>query len=75
MFSYGFFALAAYLGWFAYAVWFSRRASTPLLLWMHIALVLALLTTVYYGYDGPQLAVAMVAAGLVMRPPEPPGAR
>jgi hypothetical protein len=75
MFSYGFFALAAYLGWFAYAVWFSRRASTPLLLWMHIALVLALLPTVYYGYDGPPLAGAVVAAGLVMRPPEPPGAR
>jgi polysaccharide biosynthesis protein PslJ len=70
MFSYGFVALAAYLGWFTYAVWFSRRARTPLQLWMHVALLLALLTTVYYGYDGPQLAVAMVAAGLVMRPPQ-----
>lgn len=68
MFSYGFVALAAYLGWFAYAVWVSRRARTPVTLWMHIVLILALLTTVYYGYDGPQLAVVMVAAGLVLRP-------
>jgi polysaccharide biosynthesis protein PslJ len=72
MFSYGFVAIAAYLGWFAYAVWVSRRARTPLLLWMHVVLVLALLTTVYYGYDGPQLAIAMVAAAVVMRPRDRP---
>lgn len=71
MYSYGFVALAAYLGWFLYAAYVSRSAPTGSMLWMHVVLVVVVLTTFYYGYDGPQLAVGMVAAALVMRPREP----
>lgn len=70
MFSYGFVALAAYLAWFAYAAVRSRKWQTSTQLWMHVVLVTVLLTTAYYGYDGPQLAVAMVAAAVALRPPE-----
>jgi hypothetical protein len=70
MFSYGFVALAAYVAWFVYAVVRSRSWHTSTQLWMHVVLVTVLLTTFYYGYDGPQLAVAMVAAGVALRPPE-----
>lgn len=77
MFSYGFVALTAYLGWFIYAVVRSRSWQTTTQLWMHVVLVTVLLTTAYYGYDGPQLAVAMVAAAIALRPREvvvPPAA-
>jgi polysaccharide biosynthesis protein PslJ len=70
LFSYGFIALGAYLGWFIYAAWRSRRATTNLVLWMHIVCLIALVTCIYYGYDGPQLAVAMVAAAVALRPRE-----
>lgn len=70
MFSYGFVALAAYLAWFVYAVLRSLKWQTSTQLWMHVVLVTVLITTAYYGYDGPQLAVAMVAAAVALRPPE-----
>ena len=72
MFSYGFPALALFLGWFLYAAWTSRRVASTSRLWLHVTLVVVLLTVVYYGYDGPQLTVAMVAAALVLRPGPPP---
>lgn len=70
MFSYGFVALAAYLAWFIYATLRSLSWQTSTQLWMHVVLATVLLTTAYYGFDGPQLAVAMVAAAVVLRPPE-----
>lgn len=63
-------ALAAYLAWFVYAVLRSLKWQTSTQLWMHVVLVTVLITTAYYGYDGPQLAVAMVAAAVALRPPE-----
>lgn len=72
MFSYGFVALAAYAGWFIYATVRTGSWHTSTQLWMHVVLATVLLTTFYYGYDGPQLAVAMVAAGVALRPPEIP---
>jgi hypothetical protein len=68
LFSYGFIALGAYLGWLFYVAWRSRRAPGGLGLWMHTVCVVAVITTFYYGYDGPQLAVSMVAAAMVLRP-------
>jgi hypothetical protein len=70
MFSYGFVALAAYAAWFVYAAVRSGAWHTSTQLWMHVVLVTVVLTTFYYGYDGPQLAVAMVAAGVALRPRE-----
>lgn len=67
MFSYGFIALAFFLGWFALAVWQSRQARGQADLWVHATLFVAFVTFFYYGYDGIQLAVAMSAAALALR--------
>ncbi len=67
MFSYGFVALALFLGWFLLAALYGLRAVRPEQLWIHTALVVCLLTFGFYGYDGIQLAVAMVAAALATR--------
>lgn len=67
MYSYGFVALGCFVGWFVLAWWLSRRTRTAEGLWVSAVLVTAIVTFVYYGYDGPQLAVAMAAAGLALR--------
>jgi O-antigen ligase len=69
MFSYGFIALALFLGWFLLAAWGSRHARGSSRLWLHVAACVPLVTLFYYGYDGPQLAVAMVACAAALRPP------
>lgn len=71
LFSYGFIALGAYMGWFAYLAFRSRKATTNTIMWMHVVCLIALLTCFYYGYDGPQLALAMVAGAVALRPPDP----
>ena len=71
MFSYGFIALALFLGWFLFAAWGSRHATGSARLWLHVAACVPLLTLFYYGYDGPQLAVAMVACAAALRAPAP----
>jgi hypothetical protein len=68
MFSYGFVALGLFLGWFLLAVLLSWRARGQGRLWVHATLFVCFLTFFYYGYDGTQLTVAMVAAGLALRP-------
>lgn len=68
MFSYGFVALALFLGWFLCATLLSWRAGNQARLWMHATVFICLLTFFYYGYDGIQLTVAMVAAALALRP-------
>jgi hypothetical protein len=70
MFSYGFPALVLFVGWFLAALWSTRRPRDDAGLWLHVVLAVVLLTIVYYGYDGPQLSVAMLAAALGMRPHE-----
>ena len=67
MFSYGFPALFFFVAWFVVAAWSSRRLPTLSGLFLHVALVVVLLTLFYYGYDGMQLAVAMAAAGVALR--------
>lgn len=67
MFSYGFIALAFFLAWFAWAAIKSYRARSEGSLWVHATLVVGLLTFFFYGYDGIQLTVLMVAAGLAVR--------
>jgi hypothetical protein len=71
MFSYGFIALALFLGWFLLAAWSSRRAVGSARLWLHVAACVPLVTAFYYGYDGPQLAVAMVACAAALRASAP----
>ena len=67
MFSYGFVALAFFLGWFGLVVLQSWRARGEAGLWVHATLFIAFVTFFYYGYDGIQLTVAMTAAALALR--------
>ncbi|HST46797.1 O-antigen ligase family protein [Jatrophihabitans sp.] len=67
MFSYGFIALAFFLGWFGLVVLQSWRTRGQADLWVHATLFVAFVTFFYYGYDGIQLAVAMSAAALALR--------
>ncbi|MDQ1740868.1 MAG: polysaccharide biosynthesis protein PslJ [Pseudonocardiales bacterium] len=67
MFSYGFIALAFFLGWFGLVVLQSWRARGQAELWVHATLFVAFVTFFYYGYDGIQLTVAMAAAALALR--------
>jgi polysaccharide biosynthesis protein PslJ len=67
MYSYGFVALAAFVGFFAYAALRSWRVGGPAGPWPHVTMVVTVLTFVYYGYDGVQLSVAMVGAAIALR--------
>ena len=64
-------ALLPFLGWFLLAAWSSRRAVGSARLWLHVAACVPLVTAFYYGYDGPQLAVAMVACAAALRASAP----
>ncbi|GLY28691.1 hypothetical protein [Kineosporia sp. NBRC 101731] len=72
MFSFGFVGLFLFVGWFAWLALVSVRWQHSSHLWLHVSLVVALLTIVYYGYDGPQLSVMMLVAALVLRRIRPP---
>lgn len=67
MYSYGFVALACFVGFFVYMALLAWRVRGPAGPWPHIAMVVVVLTFVYYGYDGVQLAVAMVGAAIALR--------
>ncbi|HEY0167150.1 MAG TPA: hypothetical protein VGB75_08920 [Jatrophihabitans sp.] len=67
MFSYGFVALALFLGWFALVVLQSWQARSQADLWVHATLFVAFATFFYYGYDGLQLTVVMAAAAMALR--------
>lgn len=72
MFSYGFVAVAAWVAWFAWVAVVSRHWTRLEDLWVHACLVTGCITVFYYGYDGPQLTVFMVAAALALRRARPP---
>jgi polysaccharide biosynthesis protein PslJ len=75
MFSYGFPALAGFVGFFVYAAARTFPIRTGAGPWLHVMMVIVVLTLVYYGYDGPQLSIAMVGAALALRPrPREPAA-
>ncbi|HEV2885796.1 MAG TPA: O-antigen ligase family protein [Jatrophihabitans sp.] len=67
MFSYGFVALAFFLGWFGLVVLQSWQARRQADLWVHATLFVTFATFFFYGYDGIQLTVAMTAAALALR--------
>jgi hypothetical protein len=67
MFSYGFVALGLWILFFVCALVSACRASGPGDLWIAATLLVSLVSIIYYGYDGPQLAVAMTAAALALR--------
>lgn len=71
MFSHGFVALVFFVVTLWWLAWRTRRC-TGLAFTAHVVLVVVSVAIVYYGYDGPQMVVAMVAAGLAMRQVDQP---
>jgi O-antigen ligase len=68
LFSHGFPGLALFLGWSIWAVVRSAREHNPIGFAAHIALLIVLVESFYYGTLLTGLAVAMVAAALTQRP-------
>lgn len=68
MFSYGFVALFCFVGWLLAAAVVTSRARGVDGVWLHVVTAVSLLTIAYYGYDGFQLTLVMIAAALGMRP-------
>lgn len=67
MFSYGFVALVAFVGWFWYLAWRTRRAQGTMI-WIHTGLLVISFTIFYYGYDGMAMAQAMLVGACGLRP-------
>jgi polysaccharide biosynthesis protein PslJ len=66
MFSHGFLALALFVSTLLWLAWRTRRC-TGLGFASHITLVMIVVAITYYGYDGPQMLVALTAAALGTR--------
>lgn len=72
MFSYGFLGLGFFLGFLWWSAWRTRHCS-GFAFAAHVVLVVASVTVAFYGFDGPQMMTALVAAGLGYRQlAEPP---
>src|SRR5918993_145189 len=67
MFSHGFVALLLFEIWLLVLVWRSRSFDTAERACLHLVVVTALVAHVYYGFDGPQFVIFMVAAALAIR--------
>ena len=72
MFSYGFLALGFFAVFIWWTVWRSRDVPTAEALWVHVSLLVSGCAITYYGFDGPQMAVVMVSAALLLRAVSPP---
>ncbi len=70
MFSHGFLALALFVGSILLFAWSTRHA-VGLRFAAHVTLVMSATAIIYYGFDGPQMVTALVAAGLALRPAGP----
>lgn len=66
MFSHGFVALVLFVGTLWTFAWITRRA-TGAAFAAHITLVMTATAIVYYGFDGPQMTTALIAAAIALR--------
>lgn len=66
LFSHGFLGLALFMAFLCWMVW-RTRGCTGVGAAAHVTLVMVAFMVVFYGFDGPQLLVAFVAAGIGMR--------
>jgi hypothetical protein len=66
MFSHGFVALALFVGFLVVSAWQTRRAR-GLAFAGHVVAVVAVPAVFFYGFDGPQTVVVLVAAALAYR--------
>lgn len=65
--SHGFPATFFFFGYFGFFVLQSRRAKTPLGLWCHIVVLVALFQSPFYGLLAAQIHLVFVAIGLAAR--------
>lgn len=68
MFSHGFPGVILFVAWLAFAYFRSIRERDPIGLAGNTVLLVILVEILYYGVMTTGLAIAMIAAGLVMRP-------
>ncbi|MGH9040191.1 MAG: O-antigen ligase family protein [Acidimicrobiia bacterium] len=67
LFSHGVPGALLFVSFFAYACWRTRRARSPMALWCHVVVVLALVQMPFYGLLPSQLNIIMVAIALASR--------
>lgn len=67
LFSHGFVGAAAFLGWFVWLSWRTRRAPTLTALWMHVVVVMTTVMMFFYGLMDSGLIIAMIAGAIVLR--------
>ena len=76
--SHGMPATFFFFGYFVFVMWQTRRARSPLALWCHIVVLVALFQSPFYGLLAAQLHIVFVAVGLAGREvtePDPPPVR
>jgi hypothetical protein len=64
-----------FFGYFLYAMYHTRRARTPLALWCHIVILVALFQSPFYGLLASQIHLLFIAIALAYREttnPDPP---
>lgn len=59
-------ALVLFLGWFAFLIWRTRHARTPLAFWSHICIVIGTVQLAFYDLLPSQIHIVMIAAGLAL---------
>jgi hypothetical protein len=65
--SHGFPATVFFFGYFGWVVWHTRRARTPLALWCHMVVLVALFQSPFYGLLAAQLHIVFIAVALAAR--------
>jgi hypothetical protein len=71
LFSHGFPATAAFIGFFAHVLWRSRRAPPGPLLWIHVAILIALIESPYYELT-TLMPLILAAMAILYREIDPP---
>jgi O-antigen ligase len=67
LFSHGFPGLMLFLAWFIWAAWRTRSSETPVQLWTHTVLLIAIVQLPFYGMLPAAIHVVMVAAAVSLR--------
>ncbi len=72
LFSHGIPGALLFVSFFAYACWRTRKARSPIALWCHVVVVLALVQMPFYGLLPSQLNIIMIAIALASREADDP---
>jgi hypothetical protein len=67
LFSHGIPGALLFVSFFAYACWRTRKVKSPMALWCHVVVVLALVQMPFYGLLPSQLNIIMIAIAIASR--------